>query len=230
MFSLVVLAVYGLGGIFVPMLIIRWAGYQPDTRHSVTMMIAALVGVITWRLLGLNEHVFESIPGMSMAFLAHFVDHAYRIKEGSPLGRFEMPSGRAIGIAALVVLAPATAAEGAYLLRDAPAAADAAASWSIEGTLEYVEIGSGEEFVADGQTVPVDVHSDGAAGAVEVETLWASWQPWSTTKMRRRAGLGVRPLAPQMLPRTPSLASSSGLNCPKAPKARTQRGAPPPTR
>ena len=33
-FSLVVLAVYGLGGIFVPMLIIRWAGYQPDTRHS----------------------------------------------------------------------------------------------------------------------------------------------------------------------------------------------------
>ena len=40
-FSLVVLAVYGLGGIFVPMLIIRWAGYQPDTRcHSVTMMIA----------------------------------------------------------------------------------------------------------------------------------------------------------------------------------------------
>ena len=166
-FSLVVLAVYGLGGIFVPMLIIRWAGYQPDTRHSVTMMIAALVGVITWRLLGLNEHVFESIPGMSMAFLAHFVDHAYRIKDGSPLGRFEMPSGRAIGIAALVVLAPATAAEGAYLLRDAPAAADAAASWSIEGTLEYVEIGSGEEFVADGQTVPVDVHSDGAAGAVD---------------------------------------------------------------
>ena len=119
MFSLVVLAVYGLGGIFVPMLIIRWAGYQPDTRHSVTMMIAALVGVIVWRLLGLNEHVFESIPGMGMAFLAHFIDHAYRVEDGSPLGRYEMPSGRAIGIAALVILAPAAAAEGAYLLRHA---------------------------------------------------------------------------------------------------------------
>ena len=82
---------YGLGGIFVPMLIIRWAGYQPDTRHSVTMMIAALVGVIVWRLLGLNEHVFESIPGMGMAFLAHFIDHAYRVRDGSPLGRYEMP-------------------------------------------------------------------------------------------------------------------------------------------
>ena len=166
-FSLVVLAVYGLGGIFVPMLIIRWAGYQPDTRHSITMMIAALVGVIVWRLLGLNEHVFESIPGMGMAFLAHFIDHAYRVREGSALGRYEMPSGRAIGIAALVILAPAAAAEGAYLLRDTPDAPGAAASWSIEGTLEFIEIGSGEEFVADGQTVPVEVHSDGAGGAAD---------------------------------------------------------------
>ena len=166
-FSLVVLAVYGLGGIFVPMLIIRWTGYQPDTRHSITMMIAALVGVIVWRLLGLNEHVFESIPGMSMAFIAHFIDHAARVKEGSPLGRFEVPSGRAIGIAALVILAPAAAAEGAYLLRDTPDAPGAAASWSIEGTFEFIEIGSGEEFVADGQTVPVEVHSDGATGAAD---------------------------------------------------------------
>ena len=166
-FSLVVLAVYGLGGIFVPMLIIRWAGYKPDTRHSVTMMIAALVGVIVWRLLGLNEHVFESIPGMGMAFLAHFIDHAYRVKEGSPLGRFEMPSEQAIFIAVLVILAPAATAEGAYLMRDAPAAADAPASWSIEGDFEFIEIGSGEEFVADGQTVPVNVHSDAADGAAD---------------------------------------------------------------
>ena len=131
------------------------------------MMIAALVGVIVWRLLGLNEHVFESIPGMGMAFLAHFIDHAYRVRDGSPLGRYEMPSGRAIGIAALVILAPAAAAEGAYLLRDTPDAPGAAASWSIEGTLEFIEIGSGEEFVADGQTVPVEVHSDGAGGAAD---------------------------------------------------------------
>lgn len=166
-FSLVVLAVYGLGGIFVPMLIVRWTGYQPDTRHSVTMMMAALFGVIIWRVLGLNEHVFESIPGMTMAFLAHFIDHAYRIKDGSPLGRFDVPSGRALGIAALVILAPAAAAEGAYLLRDAPEPADSAATWVIDGTVEFIEIGSGEEFVGDGQTVPVEVHSDDANGAAD---------------------------------------------------------------
>ena len=71
---------------------------------------------------------------------------------------------RAIGIAALVILAPAAAAEGAYLLRDAPESVDPVASWTIEGTFEFIEIGSGEEFVGDGQTVPVEVHSD-AAGA-----------------------------------------------------------------
>ena len=41
-FQLVVFAVYGLGGVFVPLLIIRWAGYKPDTTHSVSMMVAAV--------------------------------------------------------------------------------------------------------------------------------------------------------------------------------------------
>ena len=63
-FSLVVLAVYGLGSIFVPILIIRWAEYEPDTTHTIAMMVATLTGVIAWRLMGLNDEVFESIPGM----------------------------------------------------------------------------------------------------------------------------------------------------------------------
>ncbi len=166
-FSLVVLAVYGLGGIFVPMLIVRWMGYTPDTRHSVTMMLAALTGVIVWRLLGLNEHVFESIPGMGMAFLAHFVDHAMRNIDGSPLGRFDVPNGRAIGIAALLVVAPAVAAEGAYMLRDDPADAGTVGAWTVEGTTELIELGSGTEYVEDGSSVTVEVHSDDAGGVLD---------------------------------------------------------------
>ena len=166
-FSLVVLAVYGLGGIFVPMLIVRWMGYTPDTRHSVTMMLAALTGVIVWRLLGLNEHVFESIPGMGMAFLAHFVDHSMRGIDGSPLGRFDVPNGRAIGIAALLVLAPVAAAEGAYMVRDDPADVGAVGAWAVEGTTELIELGSGSEYVGDGSSVTVEVHSDDAGGALD---------------------------------------------------------------
>ena len=72
-FSLVVLAVYGLGGMFIPLIIVRMSGFKPSTQHSMVMMTAALVAVITWRLLGLNEQIFESVPGMGAAFTAHFI-------------------------------------------------------------------------------------------------------------------------------------------------------------
>ena len=49
-FALVVLAVYGLGGIFIPLLTIRWMGYKPDSTHSITMMVAAFAGVIGWTM------------------------------------------------------------------------------------------------------------------------------------------------------------------------------------
>ena len=72
-FSLVVLAVYGLGGMFIPLIIVRMSGFKPSTQHSMVMMTAALIAVIAWRLLGLNVHIFESVPGMGAAFIAHFV-------------------------------------------------------------------------------------------------------------------------------------------------------------
>ena len=71
-FSLVVLAVYGLGGIFIPLLIVRFSGYQPSSSHSIIMMVSALVAVIGWRYAGFNNDVFESVPGMGAAFIAHF--------------------------------------------------------------------------------------------------------------------------------------------------------------
>ena len=84
-FALVVLAVYGLGGIFIPMLTIRWMGYEPDTFHSIVMMVSALVAVIVWRLVGLNNDIFESVPGMGAAFTAHFVMTRIRTPDSSPL-------------------------------------------------------------------------------------------------------------------------------------------------
>ena len=62
-----------LGGMFIPLIIVRMSGFKPSTQHSMVMMTAALVAVITWRLLGLNVHIFESVPGMGAAFIAHFI-------------------------------------------------------------------------------------------------------------------------------------------------------------
>ena len=71
-FALVVFAVYGLGGIFVPLILIRMAGYEPDSQHTISMMIAALLGVLIWTVLGFGEYVFPSVPGMGAAFAVHF--------------------------------------------------------------------------------------------------------------------------------------------------------------
>ena len=72
-FSLVVLAVYGLGGMFIPLILVRMSGYKPSSQHSILMMTAALVAVIFWRVKGYNVHIFESVPGMGAAFIVHFI-------------------------------------------------------------------------------------------------------------------------------------------------------------
>ena len=72
-FSLVVLAVYGLGGMFIPLILVRMSGYKPSSQHSILMMTAALVAVIFWRVKGYNDHIFESVPGMGAAFIVHFI-------------------------------------------------------------------------------------------------------------------------------------------------------------
>ena len=92
-FQLVVFAVYGLGGVFVPLLIIRWAGYKPDTTHSVSMMVAAFSGVFIWTVLGLDgaDGVFPSVPGMGAAFATHFTLNYIRTPKIAPLGRFKLP-------------------------------------------------------------------------------------------------------------------------------------------
>ena len=107
-FALVVLAVYGLGSIFVPILIIRWAGYEPDTNHTMAMMLAALFTVILWSVSGFGDDIFPSVPGMGAAFITHFVMNQLRSSDISPLGRFDLPDFKTIGIGALVILAPVT--------------------------------------------------------------------------------------------------------------------------
>ena len=118
-FTLVVLAVYGLGGIFVPLLIIRWMGYKPDTFHSIVMMISAFTGVIAWTLLGLGEDVFPSVPGVGAAFTAHPDVLERNDSASNPFGRFEISQERrsqlaAVGVIALCFVGVAEAAFAMY--------------------------------------------------------------------------------------------------------------------
>ena len=178
-FALVVLAVYGLGGIFIPMLTIRWMGYEPDTFHSIVMMVSALVAVIVWRLVGLNNDIFESVPGMGAAFTAHFVMTRIRTPDSSPLGQYAMPSGRVIGISAMIILAPMSAAEVGYFLSrssDSGAMGDVG-NYTATLQFENVVLVEDEEYIGDGETIDFDylltqIDREDGFQVAEVQMVW----------------------------------------------------------
>ena len=114
-FALVVLAVYGLGGIFVPLLLVRMMGYEPDTEHTIWMMVAALSAVIVWSASGYGEDIFPSIPAMSSAFATHFILCWKReASNPNPLGRYSLPTQQTATVAAVTMLVLFGALEATY--------------------------------------------------------------------------------------------------------------------
>ena len=162
-FALVVLAVYGLGSIFVPILIIRWAGYEPDTNHTMAMMLAALVTVILWSVSGFGDDIFPSVPGMGAAFITHFMMNKLRSSDISPLGRFDTPDFKTIGVGALVILAPVTVVEASYIFAGPDSLeSDGGPSgdWLVEASFGSEQLADGIDYVNDGQTLTVEMHTD----------------------------------------------------------------------
>ena len=173
-FALVVLAVYGLGSIFVPILIIRWAGYNPDTNHTMAMMTAALITVILWSISGFGDDIFPSVPGMGAAFITHFFMNQIRSPDLSPLGRFDLPDFKTLGIGALIVLAPISIVEGTYVLKgpdSLDSRAGASGEWFVETSFDSEQLADGVEYINDGQTFTIEMHTDSIDNADELNIV-----------------------------------------------------------
>ena len=171
-FALVVLAVYGLGGIFVPLLLVRMMGYEPDTEHTVWMMTAAMSAVIVWSVSGYGEDIFPSIPAMSAAFATHFILCTQRAESNpNPFGRYSLPTQKTVAVGAAVVLVMFGGLEGAYLAA-APDSEDArgdnpyqltytVSEWTEEATLT----------LSDGDTQTFEVTIDDTMTGVVIAEL-----------------------------------------------------------
>ena len=163
-FKLVVLAVYGLGGIFIPLLIIRWMGYKPDTTHSIVMMISAFIGVIVWTLLkfGDADGIFPSVPGMGAAFIAHFVLNQIRSPELPSFGRFEMPNREKFGAIAAVIALGLVLSEAVYFIAapDSSNSSDSKGMYYVSINQEAVVLDSGSEYINDGETLELQYNSN----------------------------------------------------------------------
>ena len=163
-FQLVVFAVYGLGGVFVPLLIIRWAGYKPDTTHSISMMVAAFTGVFIWTLLGFDgaDGVFPSVPGMGAAFITHFLMNYFRTPKMAPLGRFKLPQKSQYGAVAAAIIIPFGAMEATYILGSPGPSSSlgGVGDYTISGDISYDILGNNTEYVNDGETLMIDFNTN----------------------------------------------------------------------
>jgi len=163
-FALVVFAVYGLGGIFVPLILIRMAGYEPDSRHTISMMIAALLGVLVWTVLGYGEYVFPSVPGMGAAFAVHFAYCWNREDSNSnPFGRYNVPTRKISAIGAVVLLAVVGVMEGSYQAFSPGEINNAGkvGNYEVVGNISYHEIASGSEYILDGEDEQIEMEISG---------------------------------------------------------------------
>ena len=171
-FALVVLAVYGLGGIFVPLLLIRMMGYEPDTQHTIWMMVAALSAVVVWSLSPYGADIFPSIPAMSAAFATHFILCWKREESNAePLGRYSLPTQRTTTIGAVVILVLFGALEGTYLAV-APESSDSSGSDSYQLSYTVSQWSQSETFsLTDGDTQTFEVAIDDTMTAVLLAEL-----------------------------------------------------------
>jgi len=184
-FKLVVLAVYGLGSIFVPLLIIRWMGYKPDSTHSIVMMSSAFIAVIAWSMLPAimdwksvadADGVFPSVPGMGAAFAAHFIMNAMRTPDVSSLGRFNWPDSKKIGTFAAAIIIPFAGLEATYLATAPDSSSSSSAlggvgDYSVEGIYSYHAIADDSTYVPDGNTTDIMVNSDAAGGEIDGKNI-----------------------------------------------------------
>ena len=176
-FALVVLAVYGLGSIFVPILIIRWAGYSPDTNHTMAMMTTALITVILWSISGFGDDIFPSVPGMGAAFITHFLMNQIRSPDLSPLGRFDLPDFKTLGIGALIILAPVSIVEGTYVLKgpdSMESGGGALGDWMVEANFGSELFVDGIEYINDGETITIEMHTDSIDDADDLNIVGAT--------------------------------------------------------
>jgi hypothetical protein len=171
-FALVVLAVYGLGGIFVPLLLIRMMGYEPDTEHTIWMMTAALSAVIVWSLSPWGEDIFPSIPAMSSAFATHFILCWKRSESNpKPFGRYDLPSQRITTIGAVALLVLFGALEGTYYTM-APDASEVSGNNPYQLSYTVSEWTQSETLsLNDGETQTFSVTIDESMTAVLAATL-----------------------------------------------------------
>ncbi len=188
-FILVVFAVYGLGGIFVPLILIRMAGYEPDSKHTILMMVAALFGVLVWTAAAARYFdgdwpggIFPSVPGIGAAFAVHFW-LCWRREESmdNPFGRYAIPTRKFTAVGAVILLAFVGVMEGSYsaLSPEEETSESGASGYQLNYTVTQ-NIKTETLTIGNGDTVEVNFEVPETSNAIISVSLFVSYGETAT--------------------------------------------------
>ena len=80
-FSMVIMAWSGLASAFAPLLIFLSLGKQPSQFNCIISMFLGFAVALTWRMLGLQEMVYEGLPGILTGLIALSVGGYLKFKK-----------------------------------------------------------------------------------------------------------------------------------------------------
>jgi hypothetical protein len=167
-------------------------GYEPDTNHTIVMMIAAMSGVILWIITGFGTDIFPSVPGMGAAFAAHFIMCNFREQSSSnPFGRYSLPAQKTMTVAGVVVLFLTASVEASYYAF-APDKSDSqgvAGTYNVTANFETIMFDDGGEYIADGETFVLNLSTDSLTG-VDAKNIVGATIVMTYSEDESSAGLG----------------------------------------
>lgn len=77
-FAMVIMAWSGLASAFAPLLVTLCIGNRPSQAVSITAMLVGFCTALGWRLSGLQEMVYEGLPGIFAGFFVLILAHYYQ--------------------------------------------------------------------------------------------------------------------------------------------------------
>jgi sodium/proline symporter len=79
-FAMVLMAWSGLASAFVPLLVVQILGGRPSQSTAIAMMIMGIGSALLWRYFGLNNMVYEGLPGICAGVLTYFLGAGLQAK------------------------------------------------------------------------------------------------------------------------------------------------------
>jgi hypothetical protein len=139
--------------------------------------------------LGLDQYIFDTVPGMTAAFTAHLcLCHFRDLSDSAFLGRFEVPRNimASFGAGLIVLL---LVSESLYFITS-PDKEEGAGDYVVILQQDWHTLGEGSEYVSDGETLTLEFNTDSIESWPNSDNVVGVWVFLTYSEDETSSGLG----------------------------------------